>query len=186
MARRTPFGSPGVKAFRIQGRTGSIPAFPAQSIYGPNGFSDMQIDGWFYNDGPLADRQDHGALIDIDYKMQSNWSDGSNGGQNANFSGRFDCAGKWSIKLGHCRSVRIDANYCETGSLYQSQTPAAPRAIVQTDSTCTGGVYIRSGRWLSNKRVDEGTDVALYNFNAFPALGRMLEYDGEESGERMA
>jgi len=172
----------GVKAFRVQGRTGSFPG--GQNPYAPNGMSDMRINGWFYNDGPLADRQDHGALVDIDYKFPTNWADGSNGGQNANFYGRFDCAAKWSIKLGHCRAVRIYADYCETGSLYQSQTPAAPRAIMQTDSACTGAVSIVSGKWFSNIRVDEGTDVALYNFNAYPSNGHLLEYDGLESGEK--
>jgi hypothetical protein len=181
----------GVKAFTVKGREGTFPA--GQNPYGSNGVSDLDIEAHLYNDGPLLDRLDHGALIDIDYKFPSNYSDGSNGGQNMTFTGRHDCSGKWSVKLGHCRKVMIWSDYCETGSNYQSQVAAYntangtnfnTRAVVQTDSTCTGAFAIYSKGWFSNIRVDEGSDAAPYSFNCLPVLGRMMEYDGLGNGER--
>ncbi|ULJ73585.1 hypothetical protein [Rhizobium gallicum] len=173
----------GVIPFRVQGRTGSFPG--GQNPYAPNGMSDMSIHAHFYADGPLADRQDHGALIDIDCAFPTNWSDGSNGGQNANFYGRLDGGGKWSVKLKRCRAVRIHADYMETSAAYQAATPSAPRALVQTDSAYTGDFAIISGKWFSNIRVDDGgSETTLVNFAAQPNTGRRLFYDGLESGER--
>ncbi|EUB95583.1 hypothetical protein PMI07_002071 [Rhizobium sp. CF080] len=180
-----------VKSVTVKGREGTFPG--GQNPYGPNGVSDLDIDAYYYNDGPLADRMDHGALVDVDYKMSSNWADGSNGGQNLTFSGRFDAAGKYSLKLGHCRKVIVWADYCETGSKYQQDvtdyntangTTLNTRAIVQTDSTCTGSFGIYSKGWFSNIRVDTGSDVPPYNFVAIPKLGQMMEYDGLGNGER--
>jgi hypothetical protein len=171
----------GVKAFRVQGRTGSFPE--GQNPYAPNGMSDMKIHAHFYADGPLADRQDHGALIEIDYAMPHNWRDGSNGGQNATFAGRLDGGGKWSLKLKRCRGVRIYADYMETSHAYQAATPSTPRAVVLTDSAYTGDFAIISGKWFSNIKVDrDSIETTLVNFGASPALGRRLHYDGLESG----
>lgn len=171
-----------VRTVRVQGRTGSFPG--GQNPYAPNGMSDLKIEGHFYNDGPLADRQDHGALIDIDFAFPINWSDGSNGAQNATFIGRFDCSGKYSIKMKRARAVRAFADYNETSPTYQAATPAAPRAIVQTDSTYSGDLAIVCGKWFSNIKVDDGgTETSLVNFSNTGVLGRRLHYDGLESGE---
>jgi hypothetical protein len=172
----------GVTAFRVQGRTGSFPG--GQNPYAPNGMSDMKIHAHFYADGPLAARQDHGALIDIDYALPASWSDGSNGGQNASFHGRLDAGGKWSVKLKRCRGVRIHADYLETSLAYQSSTPSAPRAVVQTDSAYTGDFAIVCGKWFSNIKVDDaGSETTLANFSGSPSLGRRMHFDGLESGE---
>ncbi|RVK60613.1 hypothetical protein CN155_04970 [Sinorhizobium meliloti] len=171
-----------VKTVRVQGRTGSFPE--GQNPYGPNGASDLKVEGQFYNDGPLADRQDHGALFDIDYAFPSNWSDGSNGAQNMTFIGRFDAGGKWSLKQKRARGVRLFADYMETSAAYQAATPSAPRAIVQTDSVYSGDLAIVSGKWFSNIKVDDGgTETTLVNFGNTGVLGRRLHYDGLESGE---